>query len=394
MNEDNNLLLRNAKIYTPYEVIDRGYILIEKGIIKSIGKEPYPYNVKDLEVIDLEGNICGPGFIDTHIHGILGYDTMDGRKESFIEMSKILVKHGVTAFIPSTVTSSHEKLVKVSKAIKDSVSEWKPKIGSRILGLHLEGPYINPAKAGAQNKQYIREPSIDEFNEYYDVSNKLIREITIAPEIKDSIEFIEYVVQKNVIVQIGHTNATYDEAIRGIIAGATKATHLYNGMRNIHHREPGVVVALLNSPNVFLEIITDFIHVSPQMIKFTIDYAGIHRIVLITDAISATGLPNGIYELGGLKIEVVDGVSRLVETGGFAGSTLTMDKAFRNILSLGYSIKDAFIMASTNPARSIHADKLERIGILKPGYRADIIVLDKNYDVIMTLIDGHAVYEK
>jgi len=394
MSDEYRLLLRNARVYTPYQVIDPGYVLIENGIIRSVGKEPYPYDNKDLEEIDLEGNICGPGFIDTHMHGILGYDTMDGRKESFLEMSKSLTRHGVTSFIPSTVTSSHEKLVKVSEAVKEAVDEWKPEKGSRILGLHLEGPYINSAKAGAQNKQYIREPSIREFDEYYNASNKLVREITVAPEIKNVIEFIEYVVRKNVIVQIGHTNATYEEAVRGILAGATKATHLYNGMRGIHHRDPGVVVALLSSPNVFLEIITDFIHVAPEMVKFTIDHAGIDRIVLITDAISATGLPNGIYELGGLKIEVIDGVSRLVETGGLAGSTLTMDRAFRNILSLGYSIREAFIMASTNPARSVNADKFEKIGILKPGYRADIVVLNRDYEVVMTMIEGHIVYRK
>lgn len=391
---ERTLLLRNARIYTPYEVLDPGYILIENGMIKSIGREPCPYKIDNAMVIDLEGNICGPGFIDTHIHGILGHDTMDERKESIIEMSKILPKYGVTAFIPTTVTSSHEKLINISRTIKDSISVWKPEIGARILGIHLEGPYINPIKAGAQNKQYIRKPSIDEFNEYYHVSNGLIREITIAPEIRNAIKFIEYVLKRDIIVQIGHTNATFDEAIRGITAGAIKATHLYNGMRSIHHRDPGVVIALLSAPNIFLELIVDFIHVSPQMVKFTIDCAGINRIVLITDAISATGLPDGVYELGGLKIKVVKGVSRLIETGGLAGSTLTMDKAFRNIISLGYSIKDAFIMASTNPARSINADKIEKIGLIKPGYKADITVISHSYEIIMTLVNGHIVYEK
>ncbi|MET1159813.1 MAG: N-acetylglucosamine-6-phosphate deacetylase [Thermoprotei archaeon] len=391
---ENSLLLRNAKIYTPYEIIETGYILIENGVIKSIGREPYPHDIGDLPVIDLKGNICGPGFVDTHIHGILGYDTMDGKKESFIEMSKALVKYGVTAFIPSTVSSSHETLIKVSKAIKEAIAEWKPEVGARILGLHLEGPYINPEKRGAHNKEYIREPSIEEFEEYYHASNKSIREITIAPELRNAIEFIEYVVAKDVVVQIGHTNATYEEALRGIAAGASKATHLYNGMRGIHHRDPGVVIALMSAPNVFLELIADFIHVAPQMIKFTIDFAGINRIVLVTDAISATGLPDGIYELGGLKIRVSGGISRLVETGGLAGSTLTMDKAFRNIISLGFSVRDAFIMASTNPARSVGADKVEKIGLIKPGYKADIVVLNHNYEVIMTIVNGHIVYQR
>ncbi|MEM4488910.1 MAG: N-acetylglucosamine-6-phosphate deacetylase [Desulfurococcaceae archaeon] len=388
------LLLRNARIYTPYEYIYPGYIIIDKGVIKEIGREPYPHKLEDVEELDLNGMICGPGFIDTHIHGILGYDTMDGSKKSFIEMSKSLVRYGVTSFIPSTVSAPHEKLVKVSRVLYESISEWNPKVGARILGLHVEGPYINPVKAGAHNRQYIREPSIEEFNQYYEASGGFIKELTLAPELKNSLELIKHAVSKGVIVQVGHTNATYDETINAIISGASKATHIYNGMREIHHREPGVVVALLRSPSIYVEIIVDFIHVSPQMVEFTIDYVGVNRIVAVSDAISATGLPDGIYSLGELKIEVKRGISRLVETGSLAGSTLTMDRAFRNLVSLGYSIDEVFKMTSTNPARSINADILEKIGLLKPNYKADIVVLDQNLEVAMTIVEGNVVYQK
>ncbi len=389
-----SVLIRNAEIYTPYEHIRRGFILVEEGVIKAIGKESYSGSRNGLEEIDLDGRIIGPGLIDTHIHGLYGYDTMDARQESFIEMSRILPRYGVTSFIPSTVTSPHEILLNVSKAFKTAYDAWNPSMGARLLGLHLEGPYINVEKAGAQNKEFIRKPSIEEFMQYYEESGRLIREITVAPEIEGALEFIRHVSSLGVVVQIGHTNATYEEALNGVLAGARKATHLFNGMRGIHHREPGVVVALMSSKSVFLELITDFIHVRPEMIRFVIDYAGVDRITMITDAISATGLQDGEYELGGLKIIVRNGVSRLANTGGLAGSTLTMDRGFRNVVSLGYSVGEAFAMASTNPARAVHADKDPGIGMLKPGFKADMVVLNDRLEVVATIIKGHIVYSR
>ncbi|MCD6488090.1 MAG: N-acetylglucosamine-6-phosphate deacetylase [Desulfurococcales archaeon] len=392
--KNNSLLLRNATIYTPFETIRHGYIVIHNGFIKEIGYEPYTGNKTGFEEINLENMIVGPGLIDTHIHGLHGYDTMDSSKESFMQMSKILPRYGVTAFIPSTVTGPHEKLLAVSRAFKEAFEEWKPLLGARLIGLHLEGPYINPVKAGAQNKEFIRNPSVKEFDEYYKTAGGAIKEITVAPEIPGALNFIRYVSAKKVVVQIGHTNATYRETINGIIAGASKATHLFNGMRGIHHREPGVVVALMQSKSVYLEIITDFIHVSPEMIKFVIDYAKPDRVMLVTDAISATGLPDGEYELGGLRIVVEKGVSRLVDTGGLAGSTLTMDKALRNIVSLGFSLNTAFEMASITPAKAIGIKEELKIGSVKPGYRADLVILDKNLEVVATIIEGYVVYSK
>lgn len=265
---------------------------------------------------------------------------------------------------------------------------------ARILVLHLEGPYTSPARAGAHNKKFIRKPSVKELEVLLKVSDGFIKEITIAPEVENTAELVEYALAMGITVQVGHTNATYEEALNVVLMGASKATHLYNAMREIHHRDPGVIIALLQSPSVYLEIIVDFVHVAPQVVKFTIDYAGVDRIVLVTDAISATGLPDGVYELGGLKIEVRNGISRLVETGTLAGSTLTMDKAFKNTLSLGYSIEEVFRMASTNPAKSISAHTKEKIGLIKPGYRADMVVLDQNFDIVMTIVDGRVVYEK
>ncbi|NJE08686.1 N-acetylglucosamine-6-phosphate deacetylase [Thermococcus sp. M39] len=378
------MILTNAKLYTPLEVIEPATVVIENGIIKKVFKGL----VKD--GIDLEGKILAPGFIDTHIHGCYGFDTNDAKVDSFLGMSKALVKHGVTAFIPTTVTASHEVLLKASKAVVEAIRTQEKKLeGARILGLHLEGPYINPEKRGAQNPAYIRKPSFEEFLEYWEASNGNIREITIAPEVEGALEFIEKAVELGVIVQLGHTNATYEEAKKAILAGASKATHLFNAMRGIHHRDVGVVGACLESESVFVELICDLIHLSPAAIKLAYKIAGKHRITLITDAISATGLPDGEYELGGLKVVVKDGICRL-ENGALAGSTLTMDKAIRNLVKIGIPIQDALIMASYTPARAISEEKL---GLIKPGNKADLVVLDEKLRVEQTYVNGELVFE-
>ncbi|ASJ16515.1 N-acetylglucosamine-6-phosphate deacetylase [Thermococcus chitonophagus] len=378
------LILTNAKIYTPTEVIAPGTIVIEDGIIKQImeGK------VKD--GIDLEGKIVAPGFIDTHIHGCYGFDTNNGESLRFQKMSKMLVRHGVTSFIPTTVTDSHENLLRISREVGKIIEEYKGDGGARILGLHLEGPYINPKKKGAQNPEYIRKPDFGEFMEYWKASNGNIREITIAPEVEGAIEFIENVTRLGVIVQLGHTNATYEEAKRAIIAGASKATHLFNAMRGIHHREVGVVGACLESENIYLEMICDLIHLSPQIIRLVYKLAGPYRITLVTDAISATGLPDGRYTLGGLDVIVQGGICRLLD-GTLAGSTLTMDKAIKNLVNIGIPLRDALIMASYVPAKAIGESD---IGILRPGYRADFVVLDNNLTVVQTYINGRLVFER
>jgi N-acetylglucosamine-6-phosphate deacetylase len=244
----------------------------------------------------------------------------------------------------------------------------------------------------AQNVLFIREPNIEEFEELFKISEKNIKVITIAPEIPNAIEFIKNAVKNGVVVAAAHTNANYEEAIVGFNAGITLCTHFFNGMRNFHHRDPGIIGAALINPNVYCEIIADMIHLHPCTIKITLSTKGIDKVILITDSIPATGLPDGYYELEGLKVIVKDGVSRRVDTGDLAGSTLTMDKAVRNIVNeIGLSIEDAIKMATLNPAKAI--GEKER-GIISPGAIANLVILDKDLNVISTFIKGRKLYDK
>jgi len=386
------LVLRHLKVVSSTGVIEDGYIRIKDGIIVELGHEPVA-GFGGEEIIQ-RGCTAVPGFIDTHTHGIMGLDiTFDPEADRLLEMCRHYAKHGVTAFLPTTVSSSHDNIIKVCRGVREAMMKWMPQVGSRILGLHLEGPYLNPDMAGAQNPKYIREPSIRELKEYINVSGNNIRQITIAPEVKGACELIRFAKYMNVTVSAGHTNASYDEGLKSIKLGVSKATHIFNGMTKFHHREPGIALALLQSPSIYLEVIADLIHLHPAVTKMVTDYASPARTVLITDSIVATDMPDGAYQLGELKVIVQQGICKLAETGVLAGSTLTMDKAVMNTIKLGYSLKDAVMMSSITPAESIGLSGL-RIGDLQPGYLADIVILSEDYGVVKTIVGGEVVYEK
>ncbi len=388
-----SLTIVNAWLFTPCEEIRDGYIVVKDGVIRKIGVGE-PRRVVG-EKIDAGGDIVAPGFVDTHTHGYMGVDASYSSPEELLKWSRLIIRHGVTSFVPSTVSLPHEAIVSACKNVVEAMNKWRPENGARILGIHLEGPYISKEKKGAQNPEYIRPASIDELREYIRVSNKTIRQITVAPEAPNVLDAIPFLVENNIVVSLGHSVSDYETARKAILLGASKATHLYNAMPPIHHRKPGLIIALLRHRSVYLELITDYIHVSPEMVLFTIEYAGPDRVALITDSISATMLPDGRYKLGGLDVEVKDGIPRIAGTNTLAGSTLTMDKAVKNLVEKGVPLKDALTMATLTPAKSIGAHTREKIGELKPGYKADIIILDKNtLNVKYTIIEGNIVYRK
>ena len=361
------LVLTNARVYTPLEVVEPATLAVDRGRITSLRAG------RSARGEDLKGHIVAPGFIDLHVHGYEGHDATSGEVGSLLSLARSLASHGTTAFIPNTVTASHEATLQAAKATAEAIkAQGGSPDGARILGLELEGPYINPERKGAQNSNFIRKPNWDEFLEYWNAAREKIRTITVAPELPGVLEFIEKAVALGVVVSLGHTNASYEEAKAAIAAGASRATHLYNAMPPWHHRAPGVVAACLESPQVVVELICDLVHVAPPMLRLAWRLAGSFRTTLITDAIAAGGLPDGNYTLGGLAVEVREGIPRL-ESGALAGSTLTMDQAVRNAVAIGIPLREALIMASLAPARACGEPSL---GTLRPGSRADFVVLD------------------
>ena len=385
-----SLIVRRGRIVTSKRVIENAYILIKNGLIVEVKEEPYTGLAETM--INAEGLIVIPGFIDTHTHGIRGLDfTANREPTSILQAAKYYVRHGVTSFLATTITAPFEVLVEACSAVREAMRTWRSECGARILGVHLEGPYISPEAAGAQNKTYIRSPNIEEFKKLVEASGNIIRQVTIAPELPGASEFIAYAKSLGVTLSAGHTNASYEEGLKSIELGISKATHLFNGMTRFHHREPGIALALLQSPSVYLEIIADFIHLHPAVVKMIIDYASPRRVVLVTDSIVATDMPDGMYDLGGLRVIVKRGVCKLADTDTLAGSTLTMDRAVSNVYKLGYSLKDLVLMSSYTPAKSIG---LSGVGDIEVGYYADLIILDQDLNINKTIIGGEVVYEK
>ncbi len=369
-------------IYTPWTKLDKVTIVIEGNVIKRIVKGWIGgENYRDY--------IAVPGFVDTHIHGIEGVELYSSKASDLEKGAKALVKYGVTAFLPTSVTLPHEELKNFLENVKHFI-ENPVDGGAKILGAYLEGPYINPEARGAQNPEYIRLPNLRELEEYIGIGKGVLRVIAVAPEMEGALDLISMARRAGIHVAVGHSKASYEQVIEAIAAGVDRATHLFNAMTRFHHREPGAAIALLESEEVFLEIIADLIHLHPATILMVHRVAGPRRVVLITDAISAAGLKDGVYSLGGLKVIVKDGIARL-ENGALAGSTLTMDRAVRNCISIGIPTNQALAMASRVPALSIGEESL---GCLKPGCRADMAILDDELKVVSTWVEGIEVFSR
>lgn len=374
------LVLTEAQICTPEEIL-AGNILIADGKIEAIGEFSTPSGA---EVICLEGKLVAPGFVDVHIHGVGGYECMDG-KSALEEMSAILPRFGVTAFLPTGVASPHDKLISFLKDVSEANSK-----GARILGAHLESPYISMKKAGAQPPEAIRSVDIREIEELIQAGVKMV---TIAPEVEGALEAIKRLRKAGVIISMGHSDASWEEAMRGVNAGISKATHIFNAMSPLHHRQPGCVGLALADERVACEVIADFIHLHPLIVKLIIKAKGRNKVLLITDSTPYTGLPDGEYRwLGERTLVKKEGRIFFKDAPDvLAGSTLTLDQAVRNVVSLGFPLKDVIQMATLNPAREL---KLEGLGKIAVGEEADLVVLDEELKVCITLIKGKVVFRK
>lgn len=367
------------------ELVENAYLTVEEGRFVEIST----VKPTDGEITDYGDAIIAPGFVDTHIHGYLGYDVMDNQIEALEKISEGLLSCGVTSWLPTTLTASVEQLNAVCQTIGQHHSRVK---GAKIQGIFLEGPYFTEKYKGAQNPAYMGDPSIEQLAEWQELANGLVKKIAIAPEREGVEAFIRYASSQGIYTALGHSDATYQQAKEAVDAGASIFVHTYNGMSGLHHREPGMVGAALNLPDVFAEIICDGHHVHPAAAQVVTTMRGKDQTVLITDCMRAGGLGDGESTLGEFAVTVSKGTARLKDTGNLAGSVLELKQAVKHVVEWGLaSPVEAIQMASFTPAQSVGIDHL--CGQIKVGHPADFIVLDNQLELRATYLDGELRYQ-
>ena len=388
MNEHSHQVsIERGTVITPWRTLPGATVLVEGTQIKEIQEASHSIPLPGTRRIDATGCYVAPGYIDIHMHGAAGYDGMDATPQAIDGIARYIAAHGVTGFLPTTVTAATEAILAAIENAATCAGEHTG--GARVLGVHVEGPFINPRKPGAQSQQFIQSADPDRYLGLFAWGN--IRLITLAPEIPENKELIEYAVQRGVTVAVGHSTATYDEVLAAVRLGLSHATHTFNAMQSLHHREPGTVGAVLACDEITAEVIADYVHLHPAVIKLLLRAKGVERTVLITDAMRATGLPDGTYGLGTRQVTVKGGEARIA-AGNLAGSTLTMDRAVRNAMAAAdLSLAQAVQMASYNPARAIGIEGEK--GSLEPGKDADIVLLDDGLRVVLTMVGGKVVYQ-
>ncbi|MBU5347151.1 N-acetylglucosamine-6-phosphate deacetylase [Paenibacillus lautus] len=378
----NNKIIRHVKVHLPHQILPSATVWISNGKLKRIEPTQELDQIEsDAELIDGNGMWLIPGMIDVHIHGANGYDMMDGTEDSIQEVSRACAATGCTSFLATSVSSTIEDLMNMIRSVKSVIGREQ---GARIAGIHLEGPYLNPKRKGMQNEKYLRHPNLEEMKYIFQEAGSLIKMVTIAPELPGGLELISFLKEQGVVIAVAHSDATYEEAKLAFAAGASHVTHCFNGMRPIHHRDPGLIVAAFEEPHVSLQAIVDQVHLHPAIVRLMHRLKGPEGMVLITDALQAMGLGDGNYIFGGHHVTVSEGIARLAD-GTLASSTVTMNEALRLTEANGISMEDAVHMASTTPARILG---LSHKGKIEVGYDADLVLMDERYQVQWTMIEG------
>lgn len=395
MNKHQPFMIKGIQIYAEDHTYEKGYIKVVDGFIKEVG------DVKELsssdslnfdEVIVPDGYSLLPGMIDIHIHGAAGADTMDATFEAIEKMANALPHEGTTSFLATTMTQTEQAIEKALENVANYMKRSDGNGKAEVLGIHLEGPFINEKRNGAQPAEYITEPSLDLFKRWQEVAEGNIKLVTLAPERPGGIELVKYLKETNAVASIGHSDATYEEVDTAILAGVSHVTHLFNGMNSLHHRKPGVPGAALLRDELYVEIIADGIHVCPEMMDLAYRLKTKDKLILITDSIRAKGLTEGTYDLGGQQVTVTE-TGATLENGRLAGSVLKMSDALQNMKNVtSCSTRDLIDMTSVNPAKQLNF--FDRKGSIAVGKDADLVVINKDQEVMLTYCRGKLAYKK
>lgn len=379
-------LIKNIKIITPYDVLNGfGVVIANQRIVDILGEEEFELHKFD-NIIDGQGNYLSPGFVDIHNHGNSGFDIMDSTAEALDKIGEYHISNGVTSYLGTVITSSNEDMIKAMENIVNYNNI------SNIVGIHLEGPFFNKIKKGAQPEKHIRLPNKGDIEKILEISGNKLKMVSLAPELDGAIDLIRFFKENNIPISMAHSYATYEEAKKGIENGITIATHLFNGMRDFNHREPGIIGASLTDDRVFCEIIYDRFHLHDIAVKIALGMKGYDKIILVSDAMMAAGLDDGEYILGGQKVFVQSNKPRL-DDGSIAGSTLDLRKAVYNLIEyLDIPIKEAVKMASLNPAAAIYMDK--EIGSIEIGKKADLIIFDDKINIKKVFLGGNLSWKE
>lgn len=383
------ICLHNATVLTGYSSMNNCAVLLKDYKIIDVFNETRFSSKRfkeDVRFIDMQGAYIAPGFMDTHIHGIGGVGTDDMTADAILRMSEILPRYGVTSFIPTLYSAPKPQLLKAIQAVVEARGKES---GAKILGMHLEGPFISPDRLGVQSPESLSPVDLKYMDEILDAAKGLIINMTVAPELKNMRELALYCVSKGIVLQAGHTNATYDQMVEGMQVRILHTTHLFNAMSRMHHRDPGTVGAVFIHPEMSCELIADGIHINPNFIKFLLRCKPLDKLVLVTDSLKTTGQTEGALIANGDEV-YLDKCFYRKSDNVIAGSALTMIQGVKNLVSFGLSLEQAIQMASTNPAKIMRCDHL---GLIAPGYDADLVVFNKNFDILYTIINGKMLKE-
>lgn len=384
------LLIHNARLFTPHRTGLRGWLLTEAGIIRAIGfgNTPDFSNKESIQILDAGGNYLLPGFIDLHAHGAMGHEVMDASPSGLKDMARFYATHGVTSFLATTWTASRESIHKVLELVEEM--QGRIQNGATLLGVHLEGPYLNPARCGAQDINLIRRAGNEEALEFLD--SGLVRLLALAPEFDENLWLIDECVRRGITVSAAHTTANFEQMQRAVELGVSHLTHCFNAMQPLGHRELGTVGAAMAFPQISCELIADNIHVHPAAQKILIDTKTPEGVILVTDAIRAAGLPDGDYLLDDRSVHIRDRAVRLAD-GTLAGSVLTMERALQNACAAsGRSLAEMWVTSSLNAARAIGVASQK--GSLEVGKDADLVLLDASFSIQRTIVQGDVIFSK